>query len=253
MMLALVCVLFGLAWLIDRRGLRRFSRTLAGASLALVFAVGCGPLPSWMLQNLQRTGVNDFNGWGGRNVIVLLGAGTVRPEGRDAVAEANLFAYGRIVESARLYRQCRHSGGECKIEISGGDARGLGLSEAVVYQRVLIGLGIDRVDLIMEPSSMNTWQNAQFSQPLLRAHRPDRVVLVSSATHLRRAALYFRHFGIDAIPVRADWLTASWSILPQSYNFTLADVALHEYLGIARYRLYQGLGWNVKATEPGAV
>lgn len=253
MMLALVCVLFGLAWLIDRRGLRRFSRALAGSSLVLVFAVGCGPLPAWMLQSLQRTGVNDFNAWGGRNVIVLLGAGTVRPEGRDAVAEANMFAYGRIVESARLYRQCRHSGGDCKIEISGGDARGLGLSEAVVYQRVLIGLGIDRVDLIMEPSSMNTWQNAQFSQPLLRAHRPDRVVLVSSATHLRRAALYFRHFGIDAIPVRADWLTASWSILPQSYNFTLADVALHEYLGIARYRLYQWLGWNVKATEPGAV
>ncbi|APP77447.1 YdcF family protein [Xanthomonas vesicatoria] len=253
MMLALVCVLFGFAWLLDRRGLRRFSRVLAGASLLLVLAIGCGPLPSWMLQNLQRTGVNDFNGWGARNVIVLLGAGTVRPEGRDAVAEANMFAYGRIVESARLYRQCRHSGGDCKIEISGGDARGLGLSEAVVYQRVLIGLGIDRADLIMEPSSMNTWQNAQFSQPLLRAHRPDRVVLVSSATHLRRAELYFRHFGIDAIPVRADWLTASWSILPQSYNFTLADVALHEYLGIARYQLYQWLGWNVKATEPGAI
>ncbi|MCF5924052.1 YdcF family protein, partial [Xanthomonas perforans] len=174
MMLALVCVLFGFAWLIDRRGLRRFSRVLGLASLLLVFAVGCGPLPSWMLQHLQRTGVNDFNAWGARNVIVLLGAGTVRPEGRDAVAEANLFAYGRIVESARLYWQCRHSGGDCKIEISGGDARGLGLSEAVVYQRVLLGLGIPRADLIMEPSSMNTWQNALFSQPLLRAYRPVR-------------------------------------------------------------------------------
>ncbi|WP_057668142.1 YdcF family protein, partial [Xanthomonas citri] len=183
----------------------------------------------------------------------LLGAGTVRPEGRDAVAEANLFAYGRIVESARLYWQCRHSGGDCKIEISGGDARGLGLSEAVVYQRVLLGLSIPRADLIMEPSSMNTWQNAQFSQPLLRDYRPDRIALVSSATHLRRAELYFRHFGIDATPVRADWLTATWSILPQSYNFTLADVALHEYLGIARYQVYQWLGWNVKASEPGAL
>ncbi|MDH4907704.1 YdcF family protein [Xanthomonas euvesicatoria] len=253
MMLALVCVLFGFAWLIDRRGLRRFSRVLGLASLLLVFAVGCGPLPSWMLQHLQRTGVNDFNAWGARNVIVLLGAGTVRPEGRDAAAEANLFAYGRIVESARLYWQCRHSGGDCKIEISGGDARGLGLSEAVVYQRVLLGLGIPRADLIMEPSSMNTWQNAQFSQPLLRAYRPDRIALVSSATHLRRAELYFRHFGIDATPVRADWLTATWSILPQSYNFTLADVALHEYLGIARYQVYQWLGWNVKASEPGAL
>lgn len=253
MMLALVCVLFGLARLIDRRGLRRLSRVSSIVSVALVFAVGCGPLPSWMLQHLQHIGVNDFNAWGARNVIVLLGAGTVRPEGRDAMAEANMFAYGRIVESARLYRQCRHSGGDCKIEISGGDVRGLGLSEAMVYRRVLLGVGIPGADLIMEPSSMNTWQNAQFSQPLLRAYRPDRIVLVSSATHLRRAELYFRHFGIDATPVRADWLTATWSILPQSYNFTLADVALHEYLGIARYQLYQWMGWNVKATTPGAV
>jgi len=253
MMLALVCVLFGFARLIDRRGLRRLSRAWSIAGVALVFAVGCGPLPFWMLQHLQHVGVNDFNTWGARNVIVLLGAGTVRPEGRDAMAEANMFAYGRIVESARLYRQCRHSGGDCKIEISGGDARGLGLSEAMVYRRVLLGVGLPAADLIMEPSSMNTWQNAQFSQPLLRAYRPDRIVLVSSATHLRRAELYFRHFGIDATPVRADWLTATWTILPQSYNFTLADVALHEYLGIARYQLYQWLGWNVEATAPGAV
>ncbi|MBB5879573.1 uncharacterized SAM-binding protein YcdF (DUF218 family) [Xanthomonas arboricola] len=253
MMLALVCVLFLLSWLIGRRRWLRSARALAAVTLALLLLVGCGPLASWMLHGLQQTGVNDFNDWRARNMIVLLGAGTVRPDGPDATAESNMFAYGRIVESARLYRQCRAHGGDCKIEISGGDARGLGLSEAVVYRKVLIGLGIDQADLIMEPSSMNTWQNAQFSQPLLRAYRPDRVVLVSSATHLRRAELYFRHFGIDATPVRSDWLTASWAWLPQSYNFTVADVALHEYLGIARYRVYEWLGWNVRAVAPGAL
>lgn len=201
-MLSLVCVLFGFAWLIDRLGMRRFSRLLGALSLLLVLAVGCGPLPSWMLRDLQRTGASDFTDWGARNAIVLLGAGTVRSDRAGAPAEANVFAYGRIVEAARLYRACAATGNDCKIEISGGDARGLGLSEAVVYRRVLLGLGVEAGDLILEPASMTTWQNAQFSQPLLRAYRPQRIVLVSSATHLHRAELYFLHFGMRTTPVR---------------------------------------------------
>ena len=100
-MLSLVCVLFGFSWLIDRLGMRRFSRLLGALSLLLVLAVGCGPLPSWMLRDLQRTGANDFTDWGARNAIVLLGAGTVRSDRAGAPAEANVFAYGRIVEAAR--------------------------------------------------------------------------------------------------------------------------------------------------------
>lgn len=253
MMLALVCVLFLLSWLIGRRRWLRSARALAAATLALLLLVGCGPLASWMLHGLQQTGVNDFNDWRARNMIVLLGAGTVRPDGPDATAEANMFAYGRIVESARLYRQCRAHGGDCKIEISGGDARGLGLSEAVVYRKVLIGLGIDQADLIMEPSSMNTWQNAQFSQPLLRQYRPERVVLVSSATHLRRAEALLP-------PLRHRRHAGALGLVDRVLGVVAAELQLHrgrcrlaQYLGIARYRVYEWLGWNVEAVRAGAL
>ena len=42
----------------------------------------------------------------------------------------------------------------------------------------------------------------------------------------------------------------SW--LPLSYNFAMADLALHEYTGIVRYHVYNAMGWNVQATKPGA-
>lgn len=100
---------------------------------------------------------------------------------------------------------------------------------------------------------MNTWQNAQFSAPLLHDYGAQRVLLVSSATHLRRASLYFSHFGIQATPVRGDWLRARMVWWPQAWNFAVADVALHEYAGVWRYRLYNLMGWNVRATGPGAV
>ncbi len=76
-------------------------------------------------------------------------------------------------------------------------------------------------------------------------------MLVSSGIHLRRGLIYFAHFGVGATPVRADYLRAVWSWLPLSYNFVLADLALHEYTGIARYHVYNAMGWNAARTPPG--
>lgn len=77
--------------------------------------------------------------------------------------------------------------------------------------------------------------------------------LVSSGIHVRRGALYFSHFGIRAEPIRADYVTARVSLVPTAYHFLLADLALHEYLGIWRYSVYNLLGWNVKATKSGSL
>jgi hypothetical protein len=62
--------------------------------------------------------------------------------------------------------------------------------------------------------------------------------------------MYFAHFGIDTTPVCADYLSASMSLLPAAYNFTVADFAIHEYIGVARYHVYNALGWNAPAVRP---
>ncbi len=98
---------------------------------------------------------------------------------------------------------------------------------------------------------MNTWQNAQFSRAVLEQYKPERTVLVSSAIHLRRSLLYFAHFGMTPIPARADDLQATASPLPMAYNFALTDFALHEWIGIARYYVYNALGWNPVRINPG--
>lgn len=244
-LLALSIVLALLRW-------RRCSRVLLGLAVAWLLAVGCGLLPRLLLIRLQADYVTDTPiVWAQRNAIVLLGAGTIRP-GKGQV-EPSLFAYGRIDKAAALYHACRQAERECKVEVSGGDAVGLGQPEATIYAENLRQLGVADADLLLEPRSMNTWQNAQFSGPLLKSYDADRVWLVSSAFHLRRGMLYFTHFGIAATPVRADYLNGIRSWIPLAYNFTMADVALHEYAGIARYRWYNMMGWNTQATKPGAL
>jgi len=230
----------------------RCSRALALLAV-MVLLVGCGPVPVWLLHRLQSPPIADTPvTWGQRNVIVLLGAGTVQPPGNGPL-EPSLFAYGRIDKAAALYRACKQVSPSCKLEASGGDALGLGRSEAAVYAGALRQLGVEASDLLIESRSMNTWQNAQFSAPLLKRVDADTVVLVSSGFHLRRGVLYFSHFGIRATPVRADYVNGQLSWLPLSYNFSMADLALHEYTGIARYYVYNALGWNVKATQAGAL
>ncbi len=248
-LLALILLSVLLAWL----RWRRCSGGVLALALILLLAAGCGPLPIGLLGALQAEHAEHAPvSWGQRNAIVLLGAGTVRVVGSGRV-EPSLFAYGRIGEAAALYRACRQAGRQCRLEVSGGDARGLGQSEAVIYAADLQRLGVDAGDLLLESHSMNTWQNAQFSAPLLKAWGADRVLLVSSGFHLRRGMLYFAHFGIRAIPVRADYVSGMLSWLPQSYNLAMTDLALHEYAGIARYHLYNAMGWNVRATRAGAL
>lgn len=239
--LFLLLLVAGLLLLWRRR--RRSGTVLTVLALAWLGFAGCGPLTGMLLGNLQSGFAPDVAHWGQRNAIILLGAGTVRT-GAGAI-EPSLYANGRILEAAQLYRSCKATGAECKVEVSGGDAMKLKKAEADVYALTLDRLGVPRQDMILESRSMNTFQNAQFSRPLLAAYGADKVVLVSSAVHLKRSVLYFSHFGIRAEPVRGDYVTARYDWLPSSENIFFADFALHEYVGVARYHLYNALGWNV--------
>jgi uncharacterized SAM-binding protein YcdF (DUF218 family) len=94
----------------------------------------------------------------------------------------------------------------------------------------------------LESASLNTWQNARNCALLMRSDVPaDTVLLVTSGFHQWRAQLYFKYFGVDAIPVRSDYITADKILIPTSQNFTMTDIALHEYMGVAQYWIYQEL------------
>jgi uncharacterized SAM-binding protein YcdF (DUF218 family) len=235
---------------------RATSSTLYAVSAVLFLAVGCGPVPGWLLSGLQSAyAVKPAVQWGQRNAIVLLGAGTAKIMGAGEagakLVEPGFFSYPRLVEAADLYTACRKTQSDCKIVVSGGDAQHHGMPEASVYRDALAEIGIPSADILAETHSMNTWQNAEFTSAMLATYGPDHVLLVSSGIHLRRAIIYFAHFGVTATPVRADYLRPVRSLLPLAYNFALADFALHEYIGIARYDVYNAMGWNTARTLPG--
>lgn len=245
--LALLCLL---ALVLGYRKRRKSSRAVVVLALLWFFAIGCGAAPAWMLRDLQGDYASTVSGgWAARSAIVLLGAGTFHDD-RASHLVPSYFANGRLLTAVTLYRECHEAGGDCKVLVSGGDPQGHGEAEAAVYREALLRAGIPAGDLLIEARSLSTWQNAEFSKPMLEADGAERVLLVTSGTHLRRSLLYFAHFGLHPQPVRGDFVKPMWSWYPLAWNFTLADAALHEYVGIARYHVYNVLGLN--AAKAGA-
>ena len=125
------------------------------------------------------------------------------------------------------------------ILLSGG-----GSGEAIEMAGHLEQLGVPAAALRIESRSLTTHQNALYSAAILkRAGRP-RILLVTSAWAMPRAAASFRRQGIEVIPAPSferapiPSTTAAW--LPQRALLWQSGRFLHEYLGMLFYQLR---GW----------
>ena len=106
--------------------------------------------------------------------------------------------------------------------------------------------GIPAAAIEVEEASINTRENALFSYRLLSARGIRKIVLVTSAMHMPRAAGAFRKAGFEVIPAPADFRTG-WGApnpvflwLPNAGSLEHSQTALHEWLGLWTYRLR---GW----------
>jgi uncharacterized SAM-binding protein YcdF (DUF218 family) len=221
---------------------RRGGWILISGTIAVVLICGWGWVPSYLLGRLQSTPRLAQPQWKSRNVIVLLGGGHVRWTGGEW--SSSLFGMSRVRESARLYNGCRTRTTFCKLLVSGGDPKKLGTTEAEVMRDELLELGVKAPDILIENKSRNTFQNAEFSAPLVREQGADQVVLVTSGGHLPRATLFFSHFGIQVEGAPSDFVHVERSMFPSAQNLFYTDLALHETIGVWRYHIYNLLGWN---------
>lgn len=233
-----------------------FKRIKSGLTILLFTIIGFigagnGLIPDMFLRQLQGQFLSAPRpAWKNTNAIVLLGAGTIKLPGVNEVKPA-LMAYSRINKAAQLYFDCVKSHHRCSIIISGGDALKTGESEAAIYQNALLELGVNKSNIILEPNSLNTYKNAEFTSSIVKQKHFDQVVLVTSGIHLKRALLYFSFFDIHAQPAMADYLAPRIGMMSLGYNFAMMDFAIHEYLGMARFHVYHFLGWNKEVTSPG--
>lgn len=119
------------------------------------------------------------------------------------------------------------------VILSGGG--GNDYSEAEVMATAITRLGVPASALVLEKRSHSTRDNAVFSAQLARQRGIERVLLVTSAVHMPRAAFWFREVGLDVVPVpvperkgRSGW--KRW--LPSRGALWRSGRAWKEYAGL---------------------
>lgn len=165
--------------------------------------------------------------------IVVLG-GVVNPP-TNMHRQANLTA---AADRLRLAAQLFHAGKAPVVVLSGGSNRTLSLtSEADAMRLFLLELGVPESAILLEEQSRNTQENARFTASLLRKQRIDRVLLVTSALHMRRAIDLFELEGLDVVPAPTDFEAReilSWQkFIPDSLALDGSSRAIKELVGRA--------------------
>lgn len=170
------------------------------------------------------------------DAIVVLGGGLSSPTRVTRYPELSAGA-DRGWQAARCYRA-----GKAPAVLFSGVAEGPGMKQ------FLVDMGVPPAKIVLENESKNTYENGVFTREKLKEMKARRIILVTSAWHLRRAMLTFRQMGVDVTPSGCDYeaLTMQGSLTPRMQAFYLpsadvlakSSVVLKEYIGYWAYWLY---------------
>ncbi len=124
------------------------------------------------------------------------------------------------------------------IILSGGASIGK-LPEAEVMKQVLEELGVDKKEIITEVRSRDTLENAKYVKEICKERNFKKIVLITSAYHMRRAVETFRRAGLETIPYPTDFKQDKsynlYSFIPRMSVLNDSYKALREHLGGLAY------------------
>jgi uncharacterized SAM-binding protein YcdF (DUF218 family) len=237
-----VLMAVALFWLWRRSGSRR-QLLLVIIPFALLW-IFCMPLSShFALGSLEWNYPPRQKVPAAAPVIVVLSGGIYYPDSLVSEAQLSSDTVDRCFEGAALY----HGKVGGRLLLSGGkvDESRAGPQLAEAMKTLMMQLGVPAKDILLEPNSRSTYENAVESARILKEQNVQRIVLVTDAAHLPRAIRCFRRQGIEVVPwgcrYRARPLEFSpMLVIPHPSAAEGTQAALHEWLGLAWYWLR---GW----------
>ncbi len=220
---------------------QRWLRLLAVSAVAIVWVLGSpvmATIASGLLESryqaFDRTTTDRFDA-----VVVLgggiWGKGSLRPEDQlhGLSMQRTICGVDRFAE-----------GHAPRLVLSGGDGTitGEGPKEAVEMRRLAIRLGVPEEAVLIDDRSRTTYENALGVKRVLEG---GSILLVTSASHMARAAGLFRKQGFTVTPAPCTYRLQAWpdvwsnldlvDVFPDLYALDEFTNALTEVIGIITY------------------
>ncbi|MCY7353457.1 MAG: YdcF family protein [Cytophagaceae bacterium] len=229
-------VFYALIWAVFSR---RYRRRAVLVAMAILYLGSTDFLVSRLLRGWEDDPV-ELTGKPYDVAIILTGG--ILSEGSRSRED---YSFGpssdRLLQPLLLYKKGRIK----RILISGGEAKiseGIFPDEGQIAADFLKACGVDSSAIRREGRSRNTYENARYTAELLRKQPQQRLLLVTSALHMKRATACFRHAGLTVTPYPVDFRSGPTGIAPG--QFWPSEEALerfnrlvHEWVGYFTYRV----------------
>ena len=159
--------------------------------------------------------------------ILVLGSGHTSNDNLSITSQVAPVGVNRLVEGIRIYKELENA----KLIVSGYGVDNEN-SHALMQEKLAISLGVKKEDIIRLDTPKDTKEEAIETRKLLG--NKD-FILVTSASHMKRANLLFQKEGLNPYLAPTYHLgnkTHSFSSYFSARNFYKVEVAWHEYLGL---------------------
>jgi len=227
--LIIIFFVVGILLLITRKR-KRPAMIMFALSAVIYFIFGTGIIALWLLGTLEHRykplasieGLREFK------TIVILAGHAEKRSGLPLSSEVNFASAYRLIEGLRIIHQLP----DTKILISGRD------EVPGIMKDLLVSMGLPSQRIIIDNQSSNTHESAVNVRQILDQ---DDLILVTSAGHMPRAMETFRKAGMNPVPAPTNYMSVKERrfihYLPSPNHLVYADLAVHEYLGMAWYRI----------------
>ena len=238
--LGFAIILCFLGLLLGMAGRKHWAALSILSAIMILWVSSTSVFADFLLNSLERkypaVTVEDLPG---ADAIVILGGMTRGIVPGTSISDLS-GSVDRLFFGAKLYKANKAP----VVIISGGGAQGF-VSEAEMMAGFVEALGVPLKDILLEQKSRNTYQNGVNTLLILKEQNLDRVLLVTSASHMKRAIAVFHSLGVSVIPAVTDFqvvekesLLIDW--LPTADALRMTTGAIKEYVGWLYYSLR---GW----------
>jgi len=173
------------------------------------------------------------------DAIVLLGGAMRGDTHMGTLPDLNQQA-DRLIHAVALYKADK---APVLLLTGGGDPEDR--PEAEQMQDLLRVMGVTPRNMLLETKSRNTHDNAVYCAQILKSRGLQRILLVTSAFHMRRAEALFLAQGLEVIAAPTDYqrLVSAGEgrgMRPSLKHLNRTTLAVHELVG---YQVYRWRGW----------
>ncbi len=234
-----IMILLILVGLILLRWSQRYGKVFIISGVLLLVAASLpiisGPLVTAM-ENIPALHKEQMKTTDAGAIVILAGGSYLNaPEyGGDTVATPTLE---RIRYGAYVHRQTG-----LPVLVTGGRVFDyIKIAEATLMEKVMETDFRTPVKW-REDQARNTWENAQYSQRILKQEKINKIILVTHALHMPRSVMSFEAAGFEVIPAPLAYHSknSGFSVsdfLPRAGAMNNLSHLMHEVIGILWYRL----------------